>query len=326
MSSSVTLERTPQSQTGAGRTTVALHAGALTLELAPTAGGSIARFYATIDAVQQHWLRPASDAAIANNDVDGMASFPLVPFCNRLRGGRANFKGQAIVLPLYPPGTPHALHGGGWLQPWTLTAHDAQSAQLEMTHAGAHAAWPWPFAFHASQLFVLREDRLTVTLEVENRGMQSMPIGIGHHPFLPDRAHARLTVDLGAMWATDHEVMPTALAKPPLLDALRAGAALAEILQDNNFIEWDRVARVDWPATAARPRASSLRMTSDAPLDYFVLYSPAQSDFFCIEAVSNCTDWLNLAEAHTPRQQIGGSVIAPGERYRGTFWLEPSWQ
>ena len=279
-----------------------------------------------IDGRQQHWLRPASDTAIATSDVLAMASFPLLPFCNRLRAGRASFNGQQIVLPLHPPGTPHALHGGGWLQPWRVSAQDTQSVQLEMTHSGADAAWPWPFAFHASQLYALRADRLTVTLEVENRSRQPMPIGIGHHPFLPDRTSARLTVDLAAMWAADDEVMPTALVTPPLLDALRAGAAVAEIEQDNNFIGWDRLARVDWPAGATRRRASSLRMTSTAPLDYFVLYSPAQHDFFCIEAVSNCTDWMNLAQGQFPQAQIGGSVIAPGERYCGTFWLEPSWQ
>lgn len=303
---------------------VSLHADTLTLELAPAAGGAIARYYSTLHGHRHHWLRAATDAAIAASDASGMASYPLLPFCNRLRHGRARFDGQPIVLPPNPAGSPHALHGGGWLQPWLLTDHDAQSARLEMTHPGASAAWPWPYPFHATQLFTLRPDRLTVTVEVENRGTLPMPLGIGHHPYLPHRASACLTVGVHAMWGSDAEVMPTAIETPPLLAQLRAGAALAGVVQDNNFIGWDRIARVDWAATPERPRASSLLLTAEAPLDFFVLYSPAQHDFFCIEPVSNCTDWLNLAQAGIPQRQIGGGVIAPGQRCRGTLWLEPA--
>lgn len=304
--------------------TVALHADALRLELAPAAGGAIARFFSSIDGYRHDWLRAATDAAIAASEPSGMASYPLLPFCNRLRHGQAFFDGQQITLPPNPLGSKHALHGSGWLHPWLLTDHDAQSARLEMTHPGAGAAWPWPYPFHATQLFTLRPDRLTVTVEVENRGTLPMPLGIGHHPYLPHRASARLTVDVQAMWGADAESMPTTLQTPPLLAQLRAGTALSGLVQDNNFIDWNRLARVHWPATAERPRASSLLLTAEAPLDYLVLYSPAQHDFFCIEPVSNCTDWLNLAQAGIPQRQIGGSVIGPGQRCRGTFWLEPT--
>ena len=298
---------------------LSLHAGALTLELAPAVGGAIARFYSTQDEYVQHWLRPATAAAIAAGDVEGMASFPLVPFCNRIRQGRASFDGRQIALAPNRGNSPHTIHGNGWQQPWRVTAHDTQSAQLEMTHDGQD----WPYRFHATQLMTLREDRLTVTIEVENRDTVPMPLGLGHHPYLPDRRHARLTVDVKAMWGGDAEVMPTTLQTPPLLQQLRSGVALAEVVQDNNFTGWRHHAQVDWPAVAERSRAARLVLGADAPLDYFVLYSPAEHDFFCIEPVSNCTDWLNLTDH--PAEQIGGRVVAPGEYARATFWLAPSW-
>ncbi|MDP9109734.1 MAG: aldose 1-epimerase [Pseudomonadota bacterium] len=296
-----------------------LHAGALTLELAPAVGGSIARFYSTQHGHVQHWLRPATAAAIAAGDAEGMASFPLVPFCNRIRQGCASFDGREIALAPNRVGSPHTIHGIGWRQPWRVTAHDTQSAQLEMTHDGQD----WPYRFHAAQLITLHDDRLTVTIDVENRDTVPMPLGLGHHPYLPDRRHARLTVDVKAMWGGDAEVMPTTLQTPPLLQQLRSGVALSEVVQDNNFTGWSHRAQVDWPAVAGRSRAARLVLGADAPLDYFVLYSPAEHDFFCIEPVSNCTDWLNLTDH--PAEQIGGRVVAPGERARATFWLEPSW-
>jgi aldose 1-epimerase len=296
-----------------------LRAGTLCVDLAPAVGGSIARFYSQLDAVQHDWLRPATAADIANRVAEGMASFPLAPFCNRLRNGRARFGDCDIALPPNRNGSPHAIHGHGWQRPWQVTAQDARSATMELNHAGGD----WPFPFHAWQKIALDADRLSVTITVENRGTQPMPLGLGHHPYLPRRHAARLTVAVDAMWGGDAEVMPTELVHPPLLAQLRSGVALREVDQDNNFIGWNHRARVDWPAEPDQPRASSLTLGAAAPLDFFVLYSPPEYDFFCIEPVSNCTDWLNLA-GYT-QQQVGGSVVAPGATCSATFWLQPGW-
>lgn len=296
-----------------------LHAGELAIELAPHIGGAIARFYSVRHGRHHHWLRPASDAALTAGVVDGMASFPLVPFCNRLRNGTTLFNGDRIDIAPNRPGSPHPIHGIGWQRPWRVTAHDSESAQLEMAHAGEG----WPFPFHASQLITLRDDRLSVTLEVENRGSQSMPLGIGHHPYLPHRQRARLGAALEAMWATDDELLPTTLVSSPLLGHLRNGVGLEGLVVDNNFTGWDRVARIDWRADGEHEPARRLLLSAESPCDFLVVYAPADEDYFCVEPVSNCTDWLNLG-SHPPRH-VGGSVLAPGTSARATFWLEPGW-
>lgn len=300
-------------------TLLSLSNGELTLDLAPAAGGSIARFYSTRDGRVHHWLRQASAAGLDAGAAEAMASFPLLPFCNRIRAGRFRFQGRDVALPPNRGGSPHAIHGIGWQQPWTVAERGAGFARLRMQHAGG----AWPYAFLATQLFELRADGLAVTIELENRSAAPMPFGLGHHPYLPHRPGTRLTVALQAMWGGDAEVMPTGLEQPPLLDRLRAGTLLADVVQDNNFIGWDRHARVDWPATQEQPQASALTLRADAPLDYFVLYSPAGAGYFCIEPVSNCTDWLNL-EGYTPAQ-TGGAVLAPGERRSARFTLRPQW-
>ena len=47
------------------------------------------------------------------------ASFPLVPFVNRIRGGRFTFRGREVRLAPNMAGDPSPLHGQGWLNPWT---------------------------------------------------------------------------------------------------------------------------------------------------------------------------------------------------------------
>ncbi len=293
----------------------------MTLELAPSVGGSIARFYSTRNGAQHHWLRPASDAALQAGDAEAMASFPLIPFCNRIRNGRARFQGRTIALPPNRGNSPHTIHGVAWQHAWSVVDCDERSAKLELDYPGT----VWPYRFLATQLFELRPDGLRVTMAVENRDTAApMPIGIGHHPYLPHRPGTRLTVAVSAMWGSDAEVMPTRLERPPLLERLRAGVLLSEVVQDNNFIGWNHVARVDWPASEQQPMGSAIILRSDPPLDYFVLYSPAGADHFCIEPVSNCTDWLNLGRTY-PEAEIGGAVIAPGERYLARFSLVPQW-
>ena len=301
------------------RSTVVLRSGELTLELAPLIGGSISRFYSVRDGAQFHWLRPATDEALSMREPEAMASSPLIPFCNRIRNGRAEFQGRELVLPPNRGNSPHAIHGMAWKRQWSVVERDARSARLELDYPRDD----WPYHFRATQEFEVRDDHLTVHIAVENLDSRTMPVGIGHHPYLPHRPNTRLTVSLSQMWQGDAEVMPTGLETPPLLERLRAGTCLRDVVQDNNFIGWNRFARVDWPATTDHPFDAALTMTAESPLDFFVLYSPADEDFFCIEPVSNCTDWLNLGE-YSIRQR-GGAVIAPGEVYRASFTLVPQW-
>lgn len=261
-----------------------MRCGELRLDLAPAVGGAIAGFYSDRSAKRYDWLRPASRQALQARDPEGMASFPLIPFSNRIRDGRFHFQGRDVALPLNRNPAPHAIHGVAWDLPWTVMACDDRSAQLQLSYPGGD----WPYRFRATQFFQLFEDRLSVTLEVQNCDSLVMPIGLGHHPYVPHLPDTRLTVDTSAMWLSDAEVMPTGLAASPLLDLLRKGVNVDQVVLDNNFIGWNGLARVDFGHTR------SLSLRAQSPLDFFVLFSPVGQDYFCIEPVSNCTDWLNL--------------------------------
>ena len=169
----------------------------------------------------------------------------------------------------------------------------------------------WPWRFRAIQRFELFDDRLEVSMEVENRDTAAMPLGVGHHPYLPHRAGTFLQTEVERMWIGDDEVMPVALEKTPVVAQLRRGVLLSEVVADNNFTGWNRRAHVTWPGAGHQGSDASLTLTADSPLDYFVLYSPRGADHFCIEPVSNCTDWLNLG--NRPHAEIGGAVLRPGE-------------
>jgi aldose 1-epimerase len=306
---------------------VVLRAGELQLVLAPGVGGSIAafarRWREARNVRELHWLRPATATGLANANPLDMGSFPLLPFCNRIRNGRAEFEGRSIRVPPNHPAqdAPHPLHGFAWLLPWQVESADAAQAVLSFAFE-ADAAWPWRFS--ARQQFVLQERVLKVTMSVTNEDTAAMPLGIGHHPYFPHHRGTRLTSPSEAMWAADAEVMPVRLERGGPVDALNRGVELSALDLDNNFTGWRRSARIEWPADVHGP-ARALTLEAEPPLDYFVLYCPRGYDYFCAEPVSQCTDWLNLLPQYG-RGPLGGARLAPRETLTASFTLRPEWE
>jgi aldose 1-epimerase len=264
------------------------------LRLAPAVGGGIAGFQWQDADV----MRPASEAALASRDPLGLASFPLVPWSNRIAHGRFRFDGRDVALPRNFGDHPHAIHGHGWQAPWTVAARDASSAMLSFDHAAAD----WPWAYRAEQLFTLADDGFDLRLSVENRSDRRMPAGLGHHPYFPKTPGMRLIARLDGWWETDGFIMPTAHvdeARDDWSDRLHAPTTT-----DNVFSGWDGRARLEWPE-----RGLALTMTASAPAKWLVVYSPPDQAIACIEGVTHPTDALN--DAALP----GLAILAPGERF-----------
>lgn len=296
-----------------------LQAGTLVAEVAPDVGGSLASLYtrAAPGQPRHDWLRPADEAALHTRSPLELASFPLVPWCNRIRDGAFEWNGRRVQLAPNLPGSLHTIHGIGWQRPWRILERAESWIELGLVEPGTGA---WPFPFTAFQRYDLDSDGLTVTLSMRNSGHESMPAGLGHHPYFPHRREGPGTsvkAEVSAMWLSDAEVMPTTLSSADAaVAALRAGMALADFELDNNFTGFAHEARVSWPD------GSGLRLLGKAPLDHFVLYCPADQDFFVMEAVSNCTDWVNLRRNGWAAADTGGTTLAPGETLTAqTRWI-----
>lgn len=298
---------------------VTLRCGARRAIVAPSLGGSIAAFYDEAEEGAMHWLRPATRAAIDEGDPLRMASFPLMPYCNRIRDGRFTFDGQAFSLPTVSGEFGHALHGHAWRRPWQVGLSQPDRIELHFQHdpqagAGGVPDASWPFRYEARQRLLLSEEGLSVHLWARNLSGRPMPFGFGHHPYYPRPEGTRISTNVRAMWKADAELLPVSLGAHPAVDALRTGLLLDQFVLDNNFVGWEREATIVWPG-----ENRSLTLRADAPFDFFVLFSPANKPFFCAEPVSNTTDWLN---SNAPHSDIGGCVLAPGEAIEASFsWV-----
>ena len=283
-----------------------LRDGALELELCPAIGGCITGLRHR----GRNLLRPASARFFEQQDAREAASFPLVPFSNRVADGRFAFAGAVYQLDRNSPPEPHAIHGHGWQHAWTVRKASARSAVLEFAHRIAGT----PFDYRATQSFALAEDGLSVTLEIANTGGTPMPAGLGLHPYFLRSEAVTLCARLEHVWRADARKLPQERAPlPPEWDfgnALR----VATLALDNCFGGWRGTAAIRWPE-----RDLGLVITADPVFGHLVIYIPAGQDFFCVEPVSHVNDGFNLAARGVA--DTGVQILAPGASLRGAVCL-----
>ena len=279
-----------------------LHHGVLELELCPQIGGCIT----TLRHRGHDLLRPAAARFFEQRDPREAASFPLVPFSNRIADARFAFQGAVYQLEQNTLPEPHAIHGHGWQQAWDVREAGERATVLEFAHRIAGT----PFDYRASQSFALAEDSLTLTLEIANAGGVPMPAGLGLHPYFVRSEAVTLRARLEHVWRADPRKLPQERAPLPAEWDFGNAPRVATLALDNCFGGWDGTAAITWPE-----RDLSLVITADPLFDHLVIYIPPRQGFFCVEPVSHVNDGFNLAARGVAR--TGVRVLAPGESLRG---------
>jgi aldose 1-epimerase len=289
---------------------VRLRHGPLELDLCPEIGGCI-----TLLRHGGHDLmRPATAQFFAERDPREAATFPLVPFSNRIADARFAFQGAVYQLARNFPPEPHAIHGQGWQHAWTVREASATAAVLEL----ALRLDGTPFDYRARQSFALSGQGLTVTLEIANAGAGPMPAGLGLHAYYIRSPAATLRTRLDQVWRADARKLPAErVPLPPAWDFSQA-PRVATLEMDNCFDGWDGRAALTWPERDLR-----LSVTADPLFGHLVIYIPPGQDYFCVEPVSHVNDGFNLAARGVA--DTGVRVLAPGEQLSGAirFTVEP---
>ena len=278
-------------------TLLSLRAGRLAVDLAPDAGGSIARF--ALDGIGD-LLRPASDAALASGTGKDTACYPLVPFSNRIANGRLAFGGEIFHLEPNWPGVRHPMHGDGWAHAWDVVRQDRTSAELVyLQEAGAGAAG-WPFRYRARQTFALDEVSLTIGISIENLEDREVPAGLGLHPFFVREADTELACRLGGVWHTDAEILPVQHVPVPREWDFSHSRSVEGMGLDHCFDGWDGDATVTWPSRGLR-----LTLSATGAFRHLVIYVPGGQRYFCAEPVSHANG------------AVGQSLLAAGATLAG---------
>jgi aldose 1-epimerase len=274
-----------------------LSVGSLELFVAPERGGAITSFHYVAEESRFPVLRSIGGMPAS---VLEAASFPLVPYSNRIRGGCFTFRGREVVLTANMPPDPSPLHGQGWLSAWTVLHSSASEAELLYEHRPDE----WPWRYEARQTFALDSEGLSLRLSCLNLSDEPMPCGLGQHPYFPCTADTRLDTEVEGVWEIDDKVLPIerlpAEGRYGLRDRRVCGQGL-----DHGFDGWGGVARIESPGLPFRNELSSPTARC------FQLYSPSEGGLFVAEPVTHTNAALNAPEDQWPG--LGLEVLKPGE-------------
>ena len=270
-----------------------LRAGRATAVVVPQVGGRVASL--RVDG--RRLLREVDDGAAL--DWARWGAYPMVPWSNRIPGGRLRWDGQDHRVPVnFEDGT--AIHGLTADVAWQV--EQAETDRVVLTRAVRRAPW----RLTVTSVIDLGPNALAWRLAVRNDGAAPVPVGLGIHPWFPA---GDLRVPADEVWPAGEDCLPTG-APVPVEDAvdLRGGGAPPSV--DRCYTD----------LTGTELVVGDTTMSWDGPVTHVVVCT-LDPDWYAIEPVTNATDGFGLlargADGH------GVIVLAPGEETAVTTTL--SW-
>lgn len=192
---------------------------------------------------------------------EGYQGRTLVPWPNRVVGGRYAVDGRVLDLPVNERATGAALHGYGASGPWTVVDSGDAGVTLELD---LPATYGYPFDLVCRARFALAQDGLTVAVSGTNEGAEAAPFGIGTHPYLTCGAPVdgcTLVVPAGRVLLTDRRSTPTELVPVDGALDLREPTVVGARSVDHAFTDLPP----GWAVELSHPQAGGVRLSSDAP-------------------------------------------------------------
>lgn len=125
--------------------------------------------------------RPVLDGYAATEMAGGARGHILIPWPNRIDGGRYRFAGTEHALPLTEPEAGNAIHGLTRWANWDVVQHS--NDHLVLRHI-LHAQTGWPFILDCELDYRLSASGLAVRTSARNVGPQECPYATGAHPYL----------------------------------------------------------------------------------------------------------------------------------------------
>jgi aldose 1-epimerase len=244
----------------------------------------------------------------------------LVPWPNRIRGGRYTFDGVAQQLALTEPATGNAIHGLGRWARWAKVRQEPDALTLRLDIVPTNG---YPFEVRAEVTYAVdAEHGLAVTTSARNTGAVRVPFGAGAHPYLSTRGHSlddtTLRVPAREMLVVDDVQVPIDVRPVAKTEYdLRRGKRLREQRFDTGFtglITTDGRGRAE-----VRTRAGGAQLWFDDTFKFLQVFTldaltPGQPGI-AVEPMTCAPDSFNSG--------AGLIVLEPAGSWQGSWGIVP---
>jgi aldose 1-epimerase len=244
----------------------------------------------------------------------------LVPWPNRLRGGRYSFGGASYQLPISEPARGNAIHGLARWARWTAVAIGPASVTLAIDLVPQSA---WPFEVRVEVTYALHpEFGLVVTARASNYGITPAPFGAGFHPYFSLRGQplkdVTLMVPASRRLLLDEALVPVGVQDVTTTQYdLRSGPKLKALRLDDALTGLD--VRDGRGAAEVRTKSGGARIWFDETFHYLQVFTA--EDFrggvpaVAIEPMTCPADAFNTG--------VGLIIIQPGGSWSGSWGITP---
>jgi len=274
------------------------------LTVAPKRGAKVMRFYSKRE--DFNILKPAIGSESINT---GM--FSLIPYSNRIRGGSFVYWGIKRNVPRNRKDILDPIHGDGWSAEWKVMKTGQDYVEMSFDHDKAEG---FPFSYSAEKKYTLRDDTLAINISIKNTGDLPMPCGMGIHPHFNKDGKISLKFRNRTTWADENSTLKQTPRKTDAIYNYENGKILDNSNIDLCFGGFDGHAEIEWI-----DKGLILNMDAHEDFNHVVLFSPKDSDFFCLEPATNATDAFNLASHGITGSGI--QTIEPNEKLEGKIEL-----
>lgn len=271
-------------------------------------------------------------------DIIGNKSFSvggaiLLPYANRITG-KLDEKGKLIRTTVLDreidlpanwhgknPGAPkYAMHGLILDAKFTDIKHDASTVSGTF-HAGNFGGY-WPSSTDIVTNVELEKNAFTLTVKATNVGQESLPMGIGWHPYFAipsgDRTQARLHLPARSRGIVNNydDVLPTGgkvpISSTPYDFSSPSGAPLGKLFMDDTFIDLDKDSSGATVSTISDPAAKyGIRITAFVPEIHAIqVYAPVDKQFIVLEPQFNYAEPFSKMWGGT---DTGMQILRPGQ-------------
>jgi aldose 1-epimerase len=246
----------------------------------------------------------------------------LFPFPNRIRNGHFVWEGKEYQLPLNSPEKIHAIHGFACRSVWRVLSSGADASSAWITTCFQPSVdrpdmlTLWPADYRISITFRMETQRLSILAAVENPTIQTLPWGLGYHPYFRTDADSCLVQASAQSFWTLKQSLPTGEHQSVLggMD-LRSPRPVIDLKLDDVLTNLD-TATTDSNLGILRgqviyPAHGTLRLWTDSAFRELVVFTPPHRKAICLEPYTCTTDAVNLAAEGI---DAGWQVLSPGAK------------
>ncbi len=298
---------------------ITLRAGPYSASLLPHAGARLANLTWSDGTRDFDLIVPMPDGiAFDPHHWPAGGAFPMAPYSNRL-GGATFMWGERSIHLTPPPGETYALLGFAHRAGWQLASRTADQALLRHAHRAGHEGWPWPFEL--TMQVALDAGGAMVRLRITNLSDQTMPAGLGWHPYHP--AHG-LTGQARLLLAA-HACRDVSLAGVARLPPHAGPSEARPFALGRADLHHQTCVFEDWSGQASLPLAAGLRIAvKSSGARHLVLHAAKELAHVCLEPVTLLPGALQVYDSAQAAAMIALAPQCSREiTWRCAVMLEP---